>query len=163
VEPQNPADAQLRKDGVQCAWTLRQLGVAQQAYFPDGLEKAKPFDLTGEGVNWPPPKTYGWRVSILPPMEEASLYKFISQSSNGFKIPGTLSEAELVKHPALKDDLDRMPKWFSLDKWNAKPSLSIYRRVAFQEKPTLFILVESSELVPWFRGSRPIYARSGAA
>ena len=63
----------------------------------------------------------------------------------------TASDDELNKREELKSAVARMPEWMTIERHKKEIGKTIYRRVVVKEKPGLFILVESSELVPWFR------------
>jgi hypothetical protein len=140
---------QLRAEAKRCVYSLMQFRSVQTDFFPGGLEKAK--NETNVEGQWPPPKSWSWRVAVLPFMEQALLYKGVQEHSEGFKIPGTLPDDELNKSHDLKAQLDRMPEWMTIERHKKAVGQTIYRRVVVKEKPELLILVESSELVPWFR------------
>jgi hypothetical protein len=144
--------AQLRKEADHCAWILGQFAFAHDAWFENGLEKAERHDITGGGVWWPPPEGYSWRVAILPAIEKGEAYDAIHEASGGYKPSGKLTDKEVEGFPELKRHLARMPEWFSLERLKDKPGYTIFRRVRSTADPQLFILVESSELVPWYRG-----------
>jgi hypothetical protein len=134
---------------MRCAGTLYQFGRVHQDFFPNGLENAK----KGEGWNveepWPPPKPWSWRLAGLPFLEQNNLYRDLHRRSEGFKIPCTLSKNELSKLPELKEAVGRMPSWLTLERWKKEAGKTIYRRVLIKDRPDLFVIVESSELVPW--------------
>jgi hypothetical protein len=142
-------DAQVRQDGEHCAWMLNGIGFAQRAWFPDGLEKAESTILTGDAITWPPPKTYSWRVAVLPSVEQTPLYERISKASDGFKVPGTVTAEGLKKLPKLQEAFQSMPELFALPSTKPAEGRTVFRRVTATAKPNLFIVIESSDSVPW--------------
>src|SRR5262249_23725657 len=60
--------------------------------------------------------------------------------------------AELEKRPRLQGLLGRMPAWLTLPRLKGQAGKSVYRRVLAKGDPDRFIIVESRDLVDWFRG-----------
>jgi hypothetical protein len=147
--PAKPLD-RVQEEAAWCANSLAQFAIVQRDFFPDGLETAKP--EIGVEALWPPPPSWSWRVAVLPYMEQAYTYKVLHDLSDGFKLPGTLSDDQLEKHPDLKGRLAWMPEWMTIERWKKETGKTIYRRIVVVDRPTVFIVVESSELVPWWKG-----------
>jgi hypothetical protein len=147
AEPPKAQD-KVREEASKCASLLRQFGIGW-AITNSVLEDKK---KTGEPDDWPPPPSWSWRVTVLPFMEQNVLYMSLHRASDEFKIPGSLSDKELDKHKDLKRAVAEPPEWMTIERWKRETGKTIYRRVVVVEKPELFIVVESSELVPWFRG-----------
>jgi hypothetical protein len=152
-----PSGAQIREDANQCVSFLYQFGQVRRDCFPKGLHDIKPRDLkisTTLGQHptpWPPPKGYSWRVAIMPFMEEAILYYWLCDLTDGFKTHSKATEAAFEKDPDLRRHvLRKMPAWLKLKRIDS-PAKSIYRRVVIPEKPAVFVVIETSQPVPWMQ------------
>jgi hypothetical protein len=132
----------------QCVSILHQLGFVLGKEIPEAL---KEHNKAPAQWKWPPPKTYSWRLTVLPFMEANDLYMALQGSTNDFKIPPTLSVYELKNRPVLVQLMAMMPEWLGLDKSKDRAGFSIYRKVLSRERPDLLIIVESADAVPWLR------------
>ena len=163
-EPQTPklTGHQLQKEAARCANTLYQFAVVKKDFFPAGLGKRfEDNKFYHDPAQWPPPKAYSWRVAVLPFLEQNNLYKALLAETDTFKTPAILSTAELEKRPDLKRLLGRMPEWMTLSHLKDKAGKSVYRRLIAKEKPDLFIIVESPELVDWYKGGDDLEMTEG--
>jgi hypothetical protein len=162
-----PSPAQIQEDAEQCASMLSQFGQVQRDFFPKGLKDCKVRDLKistllGESPTpWPPPSGYSWRVAVMPYMEEAILYYWVCDLTQGFKTHAKPTEAAFEKDPNLKRHvLHKMPAWLTLKKIDS-PAKSVYRRVIIPDQPALFVVVESATPVPWMQADDDITLPKG--
>src|SRR5262249_13279605 len=103
-----------------------------------------------------------WRVELLPFMEQDNLFRLLSQETKNF----TTVVYEPDGRPAANSSAARgllaiRLEDLTLPKRNYSANLTPFRRVARADRPNAFVVVETTDVVPWGKGGDDLVVEEG--
>jgi hypothetical protein len=107
---------------------------------------------------------FSWRVELLPYLEHDNLYRTLATQTANFTARVYTAEGlPTANAERVRDVTSRAIRDYTLLKRNHPGDTTIFRRVVRADRPDAFVVVETTDVVPWARGDDELVVEVGKA
>jgi hypothetical protein len=142
---------------VECRNNLKQLQLAEENFRNTFRQPCWKTPTVGKAG-------LSWRVELLPFLEQVNVYKTLMGQTNNFTTPVYDAGGSATSGgAAARDTLETRIGVLTLRKHKYPAGTTVFRRVVKADRPDAFVVVETTDVVPWGKGGDDLVVEAGAA